>query len=80
MKEQLGERIKELRLQKRLTQANFAKEIGYKHPSTISEIESGKKGISAEKIPEIAKVLGVDINSLFFEQKVHISRTKTNSA
>ncbi|MGD6845266.1 helix-turn-helix domain-containing protein [Bacillus infantis] len=80
MKEQLGTRIKELRVEKGLTQTDFAKKIGYKHPSIISEIESGKKGISAEKLPEIAKVLGVEINSLFFTQNVHVSRTRVNTA
>lgn len=80
MKEQLGIRIRELRIERRLTQAEFAKKIGYKHPSIISEIESGKKGISAEKLPQIANVLGVEVNSLFFEEKLRKTRTNTFSA
>lgn len=80
MKEQLGTRIKELRTEKGMTQTDFARKIGYKHPSIISEIESGKKGISAEKLPQIAKVLGVEINSLFFVEKVHESRININTA
>jgi transcriptional regulator with XRE-family HTH domain len=80
MKEQLGLRIKQLRTTKGMTQVDFARSIGYKHPSIISEIESGKKGIGAEKIPEIAKVLGVEINSLFFEEKVLDSRIKPHPA
>jgi transcriptional regulator with XRE-family HTH domain len=70
----LGERIKHLRLKKGLTQSFVARELGYKHSSILCEIESGKKGISADKLPKVAKILGVDINSLFFEKKVHKSR------
>ncbi|MEV5038837.1 helix-turn-helix transcriptional regulator [Peribacillus frigoritolerans] len=80
MKEDLGIRIKELRIKQGLTQVDFAKRLGYKHPSIISEIESGKKGLSANKLPLVANVLGVDINSLFFVQIVHEMRTDVNSA
>lgn len=80
MKEDLGIRIKELRIKQGLTQVDFAKRLGYKHPSIISEIESGKKGLSANKLPLVANVLGVDINSLFFVQIVHKVRTDVNSA
>lgn len=74
MRENLGIRIKKLRIQQGLTQVDFAKKLGYKHPSIISEIESGKKGLSADKLPLIADVLGVDINTLFFAKIVHESR------
>ena len=80
MRENLGIRIKELRLQQGLTQIDFAKRLGYKHPSIISEIESGKKGLSADKLPLIADVLGVDINTLFFANEVHKTRTKSRTA
>jgi len=80
MKEDLGSRIKTLRLKNGLTQIDFAKKLGYKHPSIISEIESGKKGLSADKLPLVANVLGVDINSLFFEENVHKMRTNINTA
>ncbi|PAD67298.1 transcriptional regulator [Bacillus sp. 7586-K] len=80
MKESLGFRIRQLRIEKGLTQTFVAKQLGYKHSSILSEIESGKKGISAEKLPIVANVLGVDVNSLFFEQNVLDSRTNTHSA
>jgi transcriptional regulator with XRE-family HTH domain len=80
LEENLGFRIKELRIKKGLTQVDFAKRLGYKHPSIISEIESGKKGLSANKLPVVANVLGVDINSLFFTKIVHKMRTNANSA
>ncbi|KNH23891.1 transcriptional regulator [Priestia megaterium] len=75
MKDLLGSRIKQLRLKKGITQEVFARKIGYKHAGIISEIESGKKKISSDKLPLVASVLEVDINSLFFEEKVLVSRT-----
>ncbi|MCY9140551.1 helix-turn-helix domain-containing protein [Peribacillus frigoritolerans] len=48
MKEDLGIRIKELRIKQGLTQVDFAKRLGYKHPSIISEIESGKKRVKCK--------------------------------
>ncbi|MCX8046215.1 MAG: helix-turn-helix domain-containing protein [Anoxybacillus gonensis] len=77
MKRKLGERIKEIRVQKGLTQSFVAKELGYKSPSMLSEIESGKKGIDAEKIPLLANILGVDINEIFFNEKIHNLRTSS---
>jgi len=67
LKEILGSRIRELRKEKGLTQFYLAIELGYKHSSIISEIESGKKSLNAEKLPTVAKALDVEINKLFFE-------------
>lgn len=75
MKKQFGENIKEIREKKRLTQAFVSKELGYKSPSMLSEIESGKKGLDAEKIPLLASILNVPINELFFGINVHEMRT-----
>ncbi|AEH47106.1 helix-turn-helix domain-containing protein [Parageobacillus thermoglucosidasius] len=80
MKRQIGERIKEIRIKKGLTQSYVAKELGYKSPSMLSEIEAGKKGIDADKIPLLAKILDVDINELFFKEKIHEMRIFNHSA
>lgn len=77
LKDSLGFRIRQLRIEKGLTQSFVAKQLGYKHSSILSEIESGKKGINAEKLPKVAKILGVDVNSLFFDQNVLETRTNT---
>jgi transcriptional regulator with XRE-family HTH domain len=74
LKDLLGSRIKQLRLKKGMTQDAFARKIGYRHAGIISEIESGKKKLSSDKLPIVANVLGVDINALFFEEKVLDSR------
>ncbi|MGM0748750.1 MAG: helix-turn-helix domain-containing protein [Bacillota bacterium] len=75
MNQGIGARIRVIRTQKGFSQEYVAKKIGYKHSSTLSEIESGKKGLNSNKIPIVAEVLGVDINDLFFDQYVHKVRT-----
>lgn len=76
MKKVLGENIKIIREKKGLTQVFVSKELGYRSPSMLSEIESGKKGLDAEKIPLLAKVLNVPIEELFFAEKVLVMRIK----
>lgn len=67
VKKKLGEKIKLIRESKGLTQAYVSAQLGYKSSSMLSEIESGKKGLDAEKIPLLAEVLGVTIDKLFFD-------------
>ncbi|TRM08774.1 helix-turn-helix transcriptional regulator [Lentibacillus cibarius] len=62
----IGKRIKEIRKQKGLTQQYVATKLGYRHSSMLSEIESGKKGLDANKVPLVAEILEVEINELFF--------------
>ncbi|MFC4323670.1 helix-turn-helix domain-containing protein [Litchfieldia salsa] len=66
----IGEQIKAIRNNKGLTQSFVAKQLGYKSPSMLSEIESGKKGLDANKVPLVAKILGVEIEELFFEENI----------
>ena len=55
----LGEKIKQQREAKGLTQLEFAKKIGYNTTGAISLIESGQRDISIDKVCEIARVLDV---------------------
>lgn len=71
----IGQNIRLIRERKGLTQSYVSNAIGYKSPSMISEIESGKKGLDAEKIPLLAKTLNVSVQEIFFGQKLHKSRT-----
>jgi transcriptional regulator with XRE-family HTH domain len=61
-----GSQIKKIRIEKGLTQVYVSRKLGYKSASMLSEIESGKKGLDATKIPLLAKILGVEINQMFF--------------
>jgi len=60
----LGERIKELRKAKNITQEQLVEIIG-SNTNNLSRIENGKKFLSAEKLAKIAEAMKVDIKDLF---------------
>lgn len=62
--EEFGRRVKEFRLQKRLSQQELADRVGYKGKDMISRIESGQTNIPMPKAIEIAQALGVKISDL----------------
>ncbi|WP_144561618.1 helix-turn-helix domain-containing protein [Bacillus mycoides] len=66
----LGNRVRDIRKQKNITQEKLAKKLDFSHASAISFIENGKRRLDAEKIPLLAKALDVSIDELFFTQKV----------
>lgn len=55
----LGEKIRQQREAKGMTQLELARRIGYTTTGAISLIESGKRDISIDKVREIAKALDV---------------------
>lgn len=58
-----GKRVKEIRLQKGLSQGNLAKILGL-HPTYISGIERGVRNMALKNIEKLANALGVSINDL----------------
>lgn len=64
MKELLGKRIKELRIQKRLTQEQLAEMVDMGERN-LSKIECGVNFVSAETLSKIAVALGVTAKDLF---------------
>ena len=62
--EQLGNRIRELRLEKGLSQERFALSIEMDR-TYFSAVEAGKRNISIRNIEKIAKGLGVSLEELF---------------
>jgi transcriptional regulator with XRE-family HTH domain len=60
----LGERVKEIRMQKGLTQTELANKIGKDHPS-INKLENGKVNPSYYFLYEVANGLGVDVKEFF---------------
>ncbi|MDI6679459.1 helix-turn-helix transcriptional regulator [Bacillus wiedmannii] len=65
-----GNRVRDIRKQKNITQEKLAKKLDFSHASAISFIENGKRRLDAEKIPTLANALGVSIDELFFAQNV----------
>jgi transcriptional regulator with XRE-family HTH domain len=64
----LGQRVREMRLKKGLSQTELAQLVGVT-PSTISQVESNMIYPSLPGLLKIAEVLSVEVSSLFQEQK-----------
>ena len=64
IKEQFGKRLKELRIQKGLSQEKFALLIDM-YRTYYASVESGKRNISINNIEKIALGLGVTLEELF---------------
>ncbi len=59
----IAERLKELRIEKRITQAEIAEQLGVKR-QTIANIECGKNNPTIELIENLIKTLNVNANWL----------------
>ena len=60
----LGQRIKELRKQKNLSQEKFALQINLDR-SYYTSVENGKRNVSIENIKKIADALNISLEELF---------------
>lgn len=54
----VGDRIKELRIQKGMSQEELAKAVGFSSKTSINKIESNERGVRADYLVSIATVLG----------------------
>ena len=64
IKQRVGQKIRELRLQAGYSQEQLASKTGL-HRTYISDVERGERNISIENIGKIAKALGVQAYELF---------------
>ena len=64
LKEKLGKRIQEIRKSKKLTQEKLAEMIGLDTPN-LSNIERGKRFVTAETLEKIINALGISEKNLF---------------
>ncbi len=60
----LGKKIKELRLQKKLSQTEIAYRCGF-DKSNYNTIESGKRNVTVMSLLKISKALDIDLIDLF---------------
>lgn len=66
----IGEKIKQARLDKGLTQEELASKLGYKSRSSVNKIETGGRDIPRSQIKKIAEILQVSpISLLGFEDE-----------
>lgn len=68
-------KLRQLRLQKGISQAFLSKKLGYRFPSGYANIEMGRNRLSLEQAKIIAEHLGVGVDELieeenFFEKKL----------
>ena len=73
----LGERLRELRQARGITQADMAAALGMTRPGYFN-LESGINGRTFEKLPIIAKMLGCSIDRLFPEMDAARTRVRQN--
>lgn len=76
---EIGNRIREARIQKGMTQEVLAEKVNFATPQHMSSIECGVKGISVPKLIELCKVLDIEADYLLFGVKkenaeTHISK------
>ncbi len=70
------ERLKKLRTERKITQEEMALKLGYKNKSGYCQLENGKVKMTLDKALKISQILGVDIEKIFFDTEVQVSRTK----
>ena len=68
MKKTIGEKIREIRLNRGLSQDEFAKELGYTSRSTINKIEKNVNDISYDKLLLLLKKYQISMNE-FLDDK-----------
>lgn len=61
---EIGHRIRNFRLQRRLSQEELAERCGL-HPTYIGQVERGEKNATIESISKIAAGLDVSLSTLF---------------
>ena len=61
---EIGQRIRNYRLQKKLSQEELAERCGL-HPTYIGQVERGEKNATIESISKISAGLGISLNTLF---------------
>lgn len=60
-----GERIKQIRISKGIKACFVAKKLGLT-PGGYSDIERGRRKLTAERVQQIAGILMVDIGEIFY--------------
>ncbi len=72
---ELSERLKSLRLEKKLTQTQVSKELGISQPA-YSEWEKGTKSPTPDKLPKLAAYFGVSTDYLLGKDDVDLSEVE----
>lgn len=68
----IEERLRKARKDKGISMTYMAKKLGYRTVSGYANIELGYNKMSLEKAKDIADILGIDMDELFFKEKLHV--------
>lgn len=66
----IGKRIKELRLENKMTQTELARKLDYKSTGILSHIEKGEKKPSYEKLRQFAEIFNCDVAYLLGDSNI----------
>lgn len=69
-KKEVGKRIQSARIEKGLSQLEFAEKIGYTGIAMIGDIERGRKSPSIDKLYLMSDLLDVDVDFLLGKRNV----------
>lgn len=64
------DKIKRLRKTKKLSLSEMSTMLGYESPNGYHNLEKGRVKFPAEALAKVANIFGVEIDELFFEQKI----------
>lgn len=78
-REALGVRLKTAREQAGLTQGQVAKLLGLHRPS-VSEMEAGRRGVTADELATLADTYGVSVNWLLDGEAGDVNRVRYEMA
>ena len=73
---ELGNKIKELRMSLGLSQQQFAESLGYTHKSMINKIELGKCDMSYDKILKLLKIYNLNASEFLDENEIKKNNEK----
>ena len=68
---EIGERIKEIRLKRHMTQETLSEKAGVCNPQQISNIERGLSGMSVAKLKDLCTALDIDADYILFGVSTH---------
>ena len=61
---ELGKKVKEIRLAHKMTQQEFAKSLGYSHKSVIAKIEKGQREMAYDKMLLMFKLYNFNLKDI----------------
>lgn len=73
-------KLREIRKSKGITQTFISEKLGFKSVSGYNAIELGKRRLDLVRAKKLAEILDVSLEELFFEDDLHESCKKSNTA